>query len=208
MKWLIITCNKTKHILPAYMHQFNKYVPTDIFEPIVIDLEDMPVGEWTRNVLSKIDNIIELHEKAIFSLDDYLITDKFNLEYFNHISRIVKFNRFELGFTATRAGVQTKLGYNMYRYTDSYRASCQISAWDVGSLYGSLLDGKGKSPWMWENEGKVDGIVIGGKVTTLKYIEHSALSQKWEGINLDGMKEDDVDDLVSLGLIKKEDIRK
>jgi hypothetical protein len=216
MKFLIVTCNKTKHILPAFDRQFEKYVDSGIFERHIIDLGDEPVATWTQNVYKRIKDIED--EFVVLSLDDYLIIDWFDECVFRDVLCEMyadeTIGRYELGFGGGRkANIHTEgLPYYKYDQNMQYRVSCQISVWRTSYLLSFLL--QNWSIWDFEVKGSKmsnhDGMeVVATKENyALRWIEESALSARHPGrVNLLGMRISDVYDLVDNGIVDKNSVQ-
>jgi len=214
MKVFLITSAKTRHIIPASINQWNKYTP---FDPIVIDVLDMPLDGWTTNVKMRlIAADIRKEEKIILALDDFLVIDKFNHHIFNFVKTNYNVDRYELGWGALNKKPSTcihkGLNYEVHHYLKDapYKISCQPSLWKVKSLLEVL--GNQWSPWEFEIKGseKYNHFnVIGTKGKfALRYQEETALSMKRNKgkINMLGVKPSDVDELVNLGHIDRSKI--
>ena len=214
MKFLIVTCNKTKHILHAFNYQFEKYIPDGEFEREFIDLEDEPVKTWTQNVYKRVKDITD--EFVVFSLDDYLIIDKFNKPLFeegiNYMKNDHTVVRYELGRSAeNKKDLRFKLPYKdnliiEYYPTTPYRISCQISVWRTEYLLKflsqdwSIWDFEVQGSKMSDNDGM--SIICTKQKYALRWIEESALSMRHPNrINLYGMRLGDVHDLIDTGRI-------
>lgn len=185
-----MTCDKTGHIVPAQRHLFAKYLPEADIHYINVGSQD--VRKWTHNVLEA---LTTKDEYIIFGLDDFLPIDSFVL-----LQLPDKFDRVELGWSGSRKGDES----GKFKMCEKYRVSCQFSAWRVDALK-RALEAK-RSPWEFEVYGNLPGDVYGIKKPFM-YIEESALSKRQEGkVNLCGLRMDDINELLDLRLVKKQDI--
>lgn len=221
MIFLTVTCNKTKHILPAFDYQYEKYVRNADFQRHVIDLGDEPVSEWTTNVYKRIKGITD--EFVILSLDDYLMIDAFDSLLFeivmDKMRSTAEIVRYELGFGAWKKGCtmlnadyDANFGVFKYGRETPYKSSCQISVWRTEYLL-KLLSNKW-SIWDFEIKGSEmatkDGVgVIGTRGQhALRWIEESALSARHPGrVNLLGMRLGDIHELIDKGKVDKNKIQ-
>jgi len=207
MKWLIVTCDKSEHIVPVQQYLFKKYAP-DI-KPEYIDMASLPVTNWGKYVAKRIPEGLEY---CVFGLDDYLPTGPFDKSLFFEAQYILKtmgYDRFELGYGACRKKgmVARELGelfnYLEYGQDTPYSVSCQFSIWKTGALREALMSST--TPWDFEINRKAKAACFSWPV--MRWIEESALSKKWEGINLNGLDDVVVEELVFKGLIKRNQIR-
>ena len=208
MKWLIVTCDKSKHIVPVQQYLFNKYAPgVDVW---YIDVGSKPIEIWGQNVLNRITDVMDQY--VVFGLDDYLPTGPFNVELFDealYITQTAKYERFELGFGAHRkAGMISQELGEMYTFLEygketPYSVSCQFSIWKMTALKREL--GKCTNPWNFEVTGRAKAACFSHPI--MRWIEESALSRKWQGINLSGLDPVVVEELIFKGLIKRNQIR-
>lgn len=208
MKWVIVTCDASKHIRPVQEWLFRKYAPSADLH--YLDVGSEPVETWGANVLKRLpkDSFI------VFGLDDYLPTDEFDNQLWSRARKIMMnpfkekgfyFQRFELGYGACR-----KEGFKKTIFPDGsaiceygpetpYSVSCQFSIWRIEALRGVLSEST--TPWNFEVKHKVKAICF--NVPVMRWIEESALSgKKWAGkINVNGLKAEDVNELIKLGLL-------
>lgn len=185
MLWQIITCDNSRHILQAQKYLLDKYAPN--IKIHYIDLGSEPIETWTLNVLKRLDTS---EPYTILGLDDFLPIDYLpDITLPDH-----DFNRIEMSHDSWKKGKEI---------TGNYTVSCQFSIWKTSKLI-ELLS-KPMSPWQFEKNLKLD------KVYTLpkpfRYIEESAISGRQKGkVNLCGLRQSDIDELIDLKLVNKEDI--
>lgn len=209
MKWHIVTCDKTRHIVPAQQYLFDKYVPgADI---TYIDVEDEPIETWSHNVLKRLDTT---DEYIIFGLDDFLPIDHFYdipipstmvaQDDVDGMRVPIKFDRMELGWGGSRKGDIVTPYWKLFAPDELYRVSCQFSIWRTEALRDALTPVR--TPWKFETKGRLDGHVYGLQ-KPWRYIEESALSGRQEGkVNLCGLRTEDIDDLIFNGLVDPDTI--
>jgi len=225
MKWLIITCDATKKIVPAQNWLFEKYIKHS-FDIIYVDLKSENVKTWSSNILNKVDHLDD--EFIGFSLDDYLPIYKFDSENFEYMMTLMNNDsnivRYELGqsfhptssnsFIVSSKKKSVKDDAFIVRELSQeagYRLSCQPSIWRVKYLFDKL--NHCCSPWEFEtavsDKTKHDNkkIIMSDNRAAFKWIRHSALSAKWDKINVLGLKLSDIKSLVSLHKLKEEDLQ-
>lgn len=198
MRWAIVTCSSSRHIVGAQKHLFAKYAP--VAELLYIDVVDEPVATWGLNVLKRLPE----DEYLVFGLDDYLPIDGLNEQLFNYAFGILKMNgydRFELGYTASRKpGLVKVRNHLVYGPDTPYSVSCQFSIWRSSSLKGILSSCT--TPWDFEVNKKCKAACFSYPV--FRWIEESALSKRHPGkINILGLRPADLEELIRRGMIDK-----
>ena len=111
-------------------------------------------------------------EKIIFALDDYLISGPLDREIYNDL-----LNR--MTFCA-------KLCHAREDENQEYPITTQYCIWNRKALIDLLS--KVNTPWEFEGL-KVDGVIFGN---ALPYYTNSCLSNRWEGVRLDGLNDEDI----------------
>lgn len=197
MKWINVTCDATKHIIPAQRHLFRKYCFP--YLPEYIDLENKPIEDWGKNVAAELPD----DEYIIFGLDDYLPIDSINRFAMADAHDILISNsleRFELGVQAKgKVGQIEKWDYIEYGEKTPYSVSCQFSIWKTSALKRELQNCT--TPWNFEVHGKAKAGCFKGHAMVC--IEESALSNRQKGkTNLCGLKLEDIKELTELNLVK------
>ena len=207
MKWIIVTCDNSEHIVPVQQYLFQKYAPE--IKLGYIDMIDYPVTRWGAEVGKRVPEHLEY---CVFGLDDYLPTGPFNNSLFfeaQYILKTMNYDRFELGFGACRKKgmISRDLGefytYLEYGQDTPYSVSCQFSIWKVSALREALF--ASTTPWDFEINRKARAACFSQPV--MRWIEESALSRKWKGINVNGLDPVVVEELIDRGLIKRNQIR-
>lgn len=114
----------------------------------------------------------------IFSLDDYLLSDFIDMEvYENALRELSNINCIKLCHSTEQEHIE-------------YSVTTQYSIWDRGTLINTL--GCANTPWEFEIYGSRMFKNISIHRPCLKYHTNSALSARWEGIRLDGLKDEDI----------------
>jgi len=199
MKWYIITSDYGKKIRPIQKYLLNKYVPDA--RPVWLDLKDKPIKDWCANLHNMIIED-EPTTHCVLLLDDHLILDRVT----RSISMPREFERVELGRTnKNHAGCKT-YSYRFLEYLDTtpYKVSTQPSIWRTEALLRVLREVSG-TPWDFEVNGSCKAGIVREPVVTV--LEESALSKKWKGVNLRGMKKEDVEYILEKGWITKDEIK-
>lgn len=224
MKWVIVTCEASRHIRPVQEWLFKKYAPdADLF---YIDLGVNDINKWGSEVAEHLpdirpkvpvatnDNIL-----VVFGLDDYLPTAPISVSGFKAAEKLMGhkyswgfYERFELSYGAKNKGPFMKNGQEPFkrkpinslldvlefREHTPYSVSCQFSIWDYQALKRILK--RSTTPWNFEIKNRARAACFNQGV--LRYIEESALSKRWPGmINVNGMQESDVIELTKAGLL-------
>ena len=207
INWYNITCNATKHIIPAQSWLFDKYCG---FFPYYIDVEDNPIDNWGKRLASMIPD----EELVIFGLDDYLPIDYINKDKLAEAIEIIKntsIERFELGWGASKKkgmintgffnnDLINSVGFLEYGKETPYSVSCQFSIWRTSALKRELE--RTTTPWKFEIYGRAKAACF--KDYAFRWIEESALSGRQKGkTNLCGLRLEDEEELISLGYIDK-----
>lgn len=196
MKFINITCDKTKHIVRAQEYLIGKYVG-DRFEYLYLDLGKEDVNTWTHNVLKRLEGITD--EYIVLSLDDFLPVDHFNHELFDKALKIMHYNnlnRFEIGWGASRRRDYTFHDYcgqewREYGPKTGYSVSCQVSIWKLSKLKELLK--QARTPWQFETRLTLNKVGCFREVIHM-YICESALSGRQPNkINVLGLRPSDID---------------
>lgn len=205
MRWIIVTCEATRHIVPAQRWLFEKYAPGAQLH--YIDVGNEPVETWGANVLKRLPE----DELIVFGLDDYLPIDHLDNQRLGDAAYIMynrNIDRFELGwgavhgFNAGKHLQQSFDGINYLRYPHIalYSVSCQFSIWRSPALRQILS--MASTPWNFEK--KHIAIAACFEKPVFRWIEESALSGRHPGkINVLGLRAADLEELISLGMIDR-----
>lgn len=202
MQWAIVTCNSSRHIIPAQQFLFAKYAAQA--KLLYVDVQDEPVSTWGMNVAKR----VPADEYIVFGLDDYLPIDHLNKKLFNYAFSVLKdfrYDRFELGYGASKkAGFLKVRGHLMYGPDTPYSVSCQFSIWRRSSLVKVLSSCS--TPWDFEINKKCKAACFSYAV--FRWIEESALSKRHPGkINVLGLRPADLEELIKRGMIDRNKIQ-
>ena len=199
MKWFIITSDAGKKIVPIQKYLLRKYARDA--RVIWLDLEDKPIKGWCKNLARLIlDN--DPSEHIVLMLDDHLLVDR----VVRSISMPEGLERLELG-ERTRHHASCTNGdwlYLNFGNDTPYKVSTQPSIWNTEALIRVLLRVDG-TPWDFEVKGICRAGIV--KDPIVKVIPESALSRKWEGVNLRLMRQEDIDEILKRKYITRDDIR-
>lgn len=208
MKWLIVTCDASKHIRPVQEWLFKKYAPS--VELHYLDVGNKPVATWGKNVLQLLPK--EGMEHVVFGLDDYLPTASLDQRKFAFATikmSTFHLDRFELGYGAHNKTPFTKGRITMVHHGDwlgygtetPYSVSCQFAIWKLSKLREILS--YSTDPWDFETKHKCWAGCFPKGLEAFRWIEESALSgKKWPGkINVNGLQPEVVNELIGIGLL-------
>lgn len=182
MKCLLIGYSGSQRIVPASKFLTDKYLP---FNCTYINYKG-DVNKWSTFLAGYLTALTNKH--IIFALDDYLISDAIDMEAFNsgklYLSDEV---------------VCVKLCECTPQEHAEYPVTTQYTIWDREYLIELL--GKVENPWQFEIFGSR---LFDKKVhhqPCIKYFTNSSISSRWEGVRLEGLKEDDITELKRLGYV-------
>lgn len=173
----------SQRIVPACKYLTNKYLPG--FNIIHLNYARRIEGwsDYLRTFLSFLTD-----RYIIFALDDYLVS--------NYID-FVKYNSAfdELGGSV----VCVKLCQSTLQEHLEYPVTTQYTLWDREYLIHLLT--QVNTPWEFE----ITGSLLFNKTSLhrpcLDYFTNSSISGRWEGVRLDGLKEEDIKYIKENGLI-------
>lgn len=216
MKLLLLTCDKTRKIIPAQQWLFKKYVNYP-FEYIYVDLKSEDINNWSINILNKIKNIDD--EYIGFGLDDYLPISNFDEDVFNHMLNIMKKDkqivRYEIGHTTVPHIIfkeESDFLIKEIPQMADYRMSCQISIWKKDYLFKMLSNRC--NPWQFEQSvsqlSKGDGkkMILSDKRWALRWIRQSALSGRHPNkVNVLGINLNDIKKMIKENILKKDELQ-
>lgn len=198
----IVTCNTTRHIIPAQLWLFKRYAPDH--EVKYLDMKDYPIKDWCKNVANCLEQVKDKY--IYFGLDDYLPIDYLMEEQIPISSGIMEHcDRLGIGYGCRlHQPVEPYEGILKYTPETPYQASCQFSVWNRESLIRVLKEVDG-SPWDFEIKGRCRTFAL--KEPAFRWIEESALSKRQpEKVNVLGLRPDDVNELVNLGFLDPDKI--
>jgi len=184
MKIVLIGHPASQKIVPASKYLTSKYLPG--FEVIYLNYEG-PIDGWAPFIAGYLSSIKD--KNIIFSLDDYLIADCFDMS--------------KMFLAMHDIGGGDVMCVKLCKSTDQehkeYPVTTQYTLWNREYLIWLLL--QVKNPWEFEIKGSQ---IFNKKVilrTCIDYFTNSSLSARWEGVNLTGLKEDDINYLKGNNLL-------
>lgn len=192
MKVILVGHPGSQVIVPATEYLNSKYLPeAEGFELVYLNYKGRIQG-WAKSVRNYLSHVVDAH--IIFALDDYLISEKIHMKQFRHAESIIGKNG---------VVVCVKLGNTTVEEHLEYPVTTQYCIWDREYLMW-LLE-QVTTPWEFEIEGSKIFNKACVVCTCLEYNNHSSLSSKWEGLNLDGLNEEDA--AVVRTMIEGEDVQ-
>ncbi len=192
MKLILIGYPGSQIIVPASKHLVNKYLPG--FEVIYLNYEG-PIEGWAKYLSDYLSSIPDTH--IIFSLDDYLISGPIDTRQYALAETYIRHH----------ADVKCiKLCYSTQEEHEEYPVTTQYCIWDKDFLGWLLIQLKAPihTPWEFEILGSKIFKEMNDKciyVPCIPYFTNSSLSARWEGINLEGLNQKDIEDMNQLGLL-------
>lgn len=179
MKVILIGYPGSQIIVPASRYLTSKYLPKE-FEITYLNYKG-DINHWSTFLVGYLTALTDNH--IIFALDDYLIADylypSFDWEAATKI------------MTRDKDIVCFKLCYCTEEEHKEYPVTTQWCIWDREYLISLLL--KVNTPWQFEVVGSrlFDKKVL--HAPCLKYFTNSSISSRWEGVRLDGLKQEDIE---------------
>lgn len=172
MKLILIGYPGSQSLVPFTRYLLEKYLPD--FDLIFLN-HTGPKEEWSKFLWDKLYFCLSSMEPFIFALDDYLIRD-----YPKGLDEAL----------ATDADC-VKLCATTEQEHLEYPVTTQYCMWRNRKVISDLLE-KTTTPWDFEITGSK--LFTGTSVvkTCLDYDVHSALSSRWSGVKLDGLKYEDL----------------
>ena len=178
MKCLLIGYEGSQCIVPASRYLTNKYLPFT-FDVSYVNYKG-DIDKWASFLAGYLTALED--DYIIFALDDYLVADVIDMDIFNSYA-LKQMNQVEC----------VKLCHCTQDEHKEYPVTTQWTIWNRRYLI-SLL-GKISTPWQFEITGSRIFESEGKRcllVSCLKYFTNSSISSRWEGIRLDGLKEEDI----------------
>lgn len=188
MKVILIGYPGSQCIVPASKYLTSRYLPL-YFNTIYINYKG-EINGWAKYLSTFLEYLTD--ETIIFALDDYLISD------FDRSAYMSAENALE-GDVAC-----VKLCHSTEQEHIEYPVTTQYTIWNRLFLIELLSHPKVNNPWQFEIEGSKIFNEIGAKVLhrhCLEYYTNSSISSRWDGIRLDGLKQEDINYIKQNGLI-------
>lgn len=227
MKLYLATSDKTSHILKAFAWLADKYIP-EFDEIIVLGYSVFPElpsrfkcvslapkqnspSEWSMRLYEYFKNITD--NRVLFGLDDFLPVKGIDFTMLN--DTLFHFDctnavRYELGVGHSWHIGKKQITDTIYEYGQEslYRISTQFSIWDreylVNHLHGKLdaQDFEKTGSENAKNDGKV---IIATNPCAWDWVQAGALSGRHpDMINVLGIQREDVEEMISLGILERE----
>lgn len=176
MKVILVGYPGSQRIGNASAYLVNKYLP---FEVTHIEHAGEVTGwaNFVADILKLLDD-----KYIIFALDDYLL------------SAPIEQTEFDMG-----DAVLAKLCKSTPQENEEYPVTTQYTVWDREYLI-SLLK-QVSTPWEFEIKGSQLFKESGKKalfLPVLDYYTNSSLSNRWEGVRLEGLNEEDIKEVQNL----------
>jgi len=191
MKIILAGHPGSQKIVPASKYLTSKYLLPE-FQITYLNYEG-PIEGWAHYLSDYLSSIKD--DYIIFALDDYLISGPIDILQFELAKTYIE-NKFGV--------VCVKLCHSTPEEHEEYPITTQYCIWDRDFLIWLLVQDEINTPWEFE--------VIGSKmfkekkyysvhVPCIPYFANSSLSARWKGVNLTGLKEEDVNYLKDNNLI-------
>jgi hypothetical protein len=136
---------------------------------------------WSRFVASCLQQLPD--DYVIMALDDYLLNSRLKKSVVKDIVALMRLKK----------AVVTKLCKSTPQENEEYPVTTQYCIWNKGYLLNLLK--KTTTPWDFEVKGsrifREEGQVF-MHFPFLRYHANSSLSARWEGVNLEGVREEDI----------------
>lgn len=231
VKVLLAGHEGSKKILPASSYLIDKYLPKGfqlfflnygkfdgfLFGGNYVELDSEQRGgssAWSQYLRRHLSRIAD--DYVVFGLDDYLLSAPMNRKVFDTLFRamvddaeIVAARLCQSDFYTDRERFIRKDGLIELTAEAAYSVTTQWSIWRREALIdvmASVLD-----PWSFEMAGSVylnstGWKVIGSRIPALVYPDESCLSSKWQGVRTRGTNPADIDEILRMGHLKREDL--
>jgi len=188
-KVVLVGHRDSQKIVPASKFLTAKYMP--MFDFTYLNYRD-GINGWAGYVVGFLKYLTD--EYVMFALDDYFLSDYIDIEAFEQAMVDLDESREEAACV--------KLCASTLQEHEEYPCTTQYCIWNREFLIWILE--QVHSPWQFEIEGSKLFKASGMKSIhrpCLEYNVHSVLSSRWEGLNLKGLNEEDLNYLKANGLI-------
>lgn len=187
MKIVLVGYSGSQKIVPISKYLTTKYLPKWEFDVIYLNHRG-DVRQWTKEMAIFLSYLTD--EYIIFALDDYLMADHVDMKIYSAALR-------ELGGDV----VGIKLCENTEDELKEYPITTQYTIWNREYLISLLNAPYIDTPWEFEMECSryFDKTIL--LRTCFYYPTSSSISSRWEGVRLDGLKEEDIKYIKDHGLI-------
>jgi len=193
MKIVLVGYPLSQCIVPASKYLTGKYL--NKFDITYLNYTG-EINGWADYVANYLATIKDEH--IIFALDDYLISDFIKMsEYYAAFA--------QLGSPDVPC---VKLCYSTAEEHEEYPITTQYCLWNTGFLRMLLQLPYINNPWEFEIKGSVvfKKIQLSDPIKVLHcpcidYFTNSSISKRWEGINISGLKQEDINFLKDNGYV-------
>jgi len=181
LKIILIGHPGSQHIVKASTYLTAKYLPG--FSITYLNYEG-EINGWSKYVADYLKTLDD--DKIIFALDDYLVSKE--------IDQVLYEGYLEVLDNVINT-VCAKLCTSTKEEHEEYPVTTQYCIWKRKDLI-EILEHT-TSPWDFEMRGSsifrlLNKLCYWRDIPALEYDVHSALSNRWQGINLTGLKEEDI----------------
>lgn len=183
---VFIGSSKSDCVIDASKYLANKYLPDFCKIYLKYDGELEFWGQYVSGFLEYLQD-----EQVMLGLDDFLFSDYINKE---------EFVLARLQMTSDDNIACAKLCDCTEEEQAEYPVTTQMTIWRRDYLIYLLKNTN--SPWNFERAGS---LMFNKKAILrpcIKYDTNSATSYRWEGVKINGLKEEDISELKSLGYIE------
>lgn len=185
MKVILVGYPGSQKIVAASKYLVKKYLPSDEFDIIYLNYKG-GVNGWGMYVAGFLQYLTDEH--VIFALDDYLVSGPLDRK------------NYEFAKVDTKGdAVCSKLCYCTSEENLEYPVTTQYTLWNREYLISLLY--KTHTPWRFEIEGSKMFDKTCLHRPCIPYYTNSCLSARWEGVRLEGLKEEDIKAIKEHGLI-------
>lgn len=183
MKIILIGYPGSQFLVPFSKYLTEKYLPG--FEIIYLNYEG-PIDGWAKYLSDYLSTLEDKH--IILALDDYLISGPINETQYKLAETHIKYTN----------GMCIKLCHGTKEEHLEYPVTTQYTIWDRDQLIWLLVQIyiPIQTPWEFEIHGSKmlkDNMKYSPMhVPCIPYFTNSALSGRWQGVNLEGLNEEDL----------------
>lgn len=196
MKVILVGYQGSRKVRAASQYLVKKYLP---FETTWLEYTGAIEG-WAAFVADYLRNLTDTH--VIFALDDYLLASPLDLDRFNMLLSYMDEDVVCARLCDSSFYKNTDITGELIRVgVDDYTCTTQYCIWDREALINVLE--QVHTPWEFELEGsefmnRISYSVIGTVTPALQYNTNSSLSNRWEGVDLAGLPEEDIKEVQKL----------
>lgn len=198
MKVVLVGHPGSRAVRGASFYLVDKYLPSD-FEKVWWEHRGTIEG-WSASVIDCLRQIDDKH--IIFGLDDYLLASPLKMEQFSLLLSNLNEDVVCARLCDSSFYKEKEIDGELIRVgVDDYTCTTQYCIWDRAALINVLE--QVSTPWEFEIEGsgfmnRISYNVIGTVTPALEYNTNSSLSERWEGVDLKGLSEEDIREVQKL----------